>query len=175
MTTPEVVQTWGADLVDIDSVQPHPANFRDHDVGAIAASIARWGVWRAIVVQRSTGYILVGNGEWKALQSLHARKVPVRYVDVDDVNAEAILLADNWIPRRGRDDTAAMLQIMVDVHDDEDLMNAIGIDDDDLNDLTRRLDAEDEPLSVSEPRSRKSREPITCPSCGHRWTPGGKA
>ena len=51
---------------DIASVQPHPRNVRQGDVGAIATSLSTHGQYRPIVVQESTGHILAGNHTYKA-------------------------------------------------------------------------------------------------------------
>lgn len=49
------------DVVPVTSVTPHPRNVRHGDVGAITQSLAEFGQYRPIVVQRSTGHVLAGN------------------------------------------------------------------------------------------------------------------
>jgi ParB-like chromosome segregation protein Spo0J len=51
--------------------------------------------YRPIVVQKSTNKILAGNHTWLAAQSLGWEEIAVVYVDVDDVAAKRIVLADN--------------------------------------------------------------------------------
>jgi hypothetical protein len=48
-------------IVPIDSVTLHPNNPRRGDVEAVAASLARFGQQKPIVVQASTGYVVAGN------------------------------------------------------------------------------------------------------------------
>lgn len=54
------------EVVPIDSVRPHPQNPRRGNVDAIAQLIRANGFRGALVVQRSTGYILAGNPRWLA-------------------------------------------------------------------------------------------------------------
>lgn len=167
----EVVETWPVELVDLSDLNPHPQNFREHDVGAIMESIRRWGPWRALVVQRSTGNILVGNGEAKALDALGISKAPVRYVDVDDANALAIMLADNWIPSRGRNMDPELLAVMQELREERELFEATGAEDDDVEALEREVADLDKPLKLDSRKSVRKRA-VTCPNCDTKFVPG---
>lgn len=79
----------------VDELTPHPSNPRQGDVGAIHGSIEANGFYGALVVQKSTGYILAGNHRLQAAVHAGATSVPVIEVDVDDETATRILLADN--------------------------------------------------------------------------------
>lgn len=166
----EVVETWAVELVPLSKLQLHPRNYRDHDVGAIAESLRRWGPWRALVVQRSTNFILVGNGEAKAFDLLGTELVPVRWIDVDDQNALAILLADNWIPGRGRNMDPELLEVMQELQEERELFAAAGVDDDDLEALEREVADLDRPLKLdSRKMVAKKKLKITCPECGAKF------
>jgi hypothetical protein len=80
---------------DIDAVQAHPDNPRVGMLPAVVESIRKNGWHGALVVQRSTGFILAGNHRWMAGKSLGLKRVPIHYMDVDDQTARRILLADN--------------------------------------------------------------------------------
>lgn len=171
----DVVETWAVEMVDIRELRLHPRNYRDHDVGAIAESLRRWGPWRALVVQRSTNYILVGNGEAKAFDALGTKMVPVRFVDVDDQNALAILLADNWIPSRGRNMDPELLTVMQELQEEREIFAAAGVDDDDLEALEREVADLDKPLKLDSRKMTPKRGlKITCPECGHTFETGAK-
>lgn len=161
----DVFEHWPVEVVPLDTLAEHPENFREHDVGAISESIRRWGVWRPLVVQESTRFILVGNGESKALRVLGQATAPVRWIDVDDENARAIMLADNWIPSRGRNMPEELLALMQELREESELFEATGADDDDLADLERDLADMEKPLKASGPKPRK----VECPECGHKW------
>lgn len=84
-------------LTPIDKVKPHPKNPRKHALLEIEVSIDHNGWYGAITAQKSTGYILAGNGSYQAAVNQGAEKIPVIWLDVDDATAERILLADNKI------------------------------------------------------------------------------
>jgi len=79
----------------IDSVQPHPRNVRQGDVGAIANSLEVNGQYRPIVVHKTSNNILAGNHTYKAAVSLGWTQIAITYVDCTDDQALKILLADN--------------------------------------------------------------------------------
>lgn len=93
MAKPEIINS-DVVLAGIDSVEPHPKNARKHSE-VIRDSIAEHGFYGHVLVQRSTGYILVGNGRWRAMKHLGSDVIPVMFVDVDDMTAEGIVLVDN--------------------------------------------------------------------------------
>jgi len=169
-----VVEKWPVEMVSLDSIRPHPRNYREHDIGAISASIARWGVWRALVVQTSTKHVLVGNGEYHALVALGASEAPVKWIDVDDENALAILLADNWIPSRGRNMPEELVEVMRDLALERDLFEFTGADSDDLEALERELQDLDKPLKLDSRKMVRKPKVATCPECGHKFEVGGK-
>jgi ParB-like chromosome segregation protein Spo0J len=170
---PDVSKIWPVQVKPLDSVTPHPENFREHDIGAIAHSIELWGVWRPLVIQQSTNFVIVGCGEWKALAALHRSEAPMYFMDVDDRNARAILLADNWIPSRGRNMPEELLQLMQELREDADLFTGTGADDDDVEALERELEEADKPLKLDSRKMVRKRK-VTCPECGHKFEIGGK-
>lgn len=95
-------------LIPISSISQHPDNPKEHDLGAIAASLARFGQAVPILVQRSTGWIIAGNGRWEAVPMVGELEktlglgpgdpwthVAAIFVDFDDLTAKAYALADN--------------------------------------------------------------------------------
>lgn len=79
----------------VDDLIPHPRNPRRGDVDVIQSSIDVNGFYGAIIVQRSTRYVLAGNHRLQAAIRSGASTVPVIEVDCDDDAALRILLADN--------------------------------------------------------------------------------
>jgi ParB-like chromosome segregation protein Spo0J len=95
-------------LVPLGAVSPHPRNPKDHDLGAIAASFARFGQQQPIVVQRSTGWIIAGNGRHAAAPMVGELRevlglasdglwthIAAVFSDLTDEEALAFALADN--------------------------------------------------------------------------------
>ena len=83
------------ELVPVGALRPHPRTPRKGDTVAIAESICANGFYGAVVVQKSTGFILAGNHRLKAAIDTGADEVPVIWVEADDEQALRILLADN--------------------------------------------------------------------------------
>lgn len=79
----------------IDSIFEHPENPRLHDDAALEESITTIGFYGAPVVQKSTKFILAGNGRWAINKKLGATTISYFELDVDDETAKRILLADN--------------------------------------------------------------------------------
>lgn len=164
-----VTKIWPVEMVDLDELREHPENYREHDVGAIAASIERFDVWRPMVAQISTKFVLVGNGELKALRALGRKQGPVHFIDVDDDVARAIMLADNFIPGRGRNMPTELLELMHELAIDRELFEATGADDDDLEDLEREVAELDKPLQLDSRKLVRKPRQVACPECGHKF------
>lgn len=79
----------------VDEMLPHPANARLGNVAALEESIDSLGFYGAVVVQESTGHVLVGNHRRLAALRQGIDSLPTMVVDVDDRTAERILIADN--------------------------------------------------------------------------------
>lgn len=104
--------------VAIDSIEPHPENYREHDDATLDESVGELGFYGAVLVQKSTRRILVGEGRWKALQRDGSDVCPVIIVDVDDEAARKMLLVDNRSHDLGgvnRDQVASLLRSVSEV------------------------------------------------------------
>jgi hypothetical protein len=82
-------------IVPIDSLTLHPRNPRRGNLDAISESLRRFGQLRAVVVQRSTGYVVAGNHLVRAARALGWQNLAATVLDLDDATASAYLLADN--------------------------------------------------------------------------------
>lgn len=103
------------ELVDVDSIKEHPDNYNVGDEAAIDESMQVNGWFGAVLVQRSTGYIIAHNHAYRVAKRRGALRVPVIWKDVDDVEALRILLADNETARRGHADEGRLRQILDDL------------------------------------------------------------
>src|SRR5829696_495094 len=81
--------------VPIGSLRPYARNPRRGDVGLIAESLERNGQYRPLVVNRPTGEVLAGNHTLLAAERLGWSEIAVTYVDVDDAQAQRIVLVAN--------------------------------------------------------------------------------
>jgi hypothetical protein len=104
------------EIVALASVKRHPDNpRRRQSVDDIRESIRANGFYRALVVQRSTRLVLAGNHSHEAAELEGIVDVPVVFVDVDDVTARRILLADNRTADVGDYDPIAILTLLSDL------------------------------------------------------------
>ena len=86
-------------LDDIEKLRPHPDNPSNGDQDEIVTSIEVNGMYRPVMAQSSTGYILAGNTTYAACLALGSLKIPVVWLDVDEEAAMRILLGDNELAR----------------------------------------------------------------------------
>ena len=85
-------------VLGIDEVKEWEGNARIHtkrNLDELRKSIERWGQYKPIVVQKSSMRIIAGNGTYQAIVSLGLKEVFCNVVDVDDDEAEAMMIADN--------------------------------------------------------------------------------
>jgi hypothetical protein len=78
-----------------ETLKEYPGNPRKGDIDKIAESLKANGQYKPIVVQKSTNFVLVGNHTLKAIKKLGWDFVDAVILDVDDVEAKRIVLADN--------------------------------------------------------------------------------
>lgn len=91
----KIIEALQPMAIDAYSVNPHPKNIRKHDIGAIQRSLQKYGQMKPIVVQKSTNYIIAGNGTYAAATGLGWDKIAATIVEVDDETAMGYLVADN--------------------------------------------------------------------------------
>ena len=98
--------------VPIDSLAEHPRNYNHADEELLARLLDQHGLYGAILVQKSTGLIIVGNHRYKVAKSKGAATMPVFWLDVDDAEAEEILAADNLSSKLAVFDEARLIELL---------------------------------------------------------------
>lgn len=101
----------------ISQLSHYPGNARRGDVEAIKESLIENGQYKPILVQRSTGFVLVGNHTMDAAEDLGWQKIAVLYLDVDDDHARRIVLADNATSDKAGYDEQLLVDLLKDVED----------------------------------------------------------
>ena len=167
----------GYEVVPLDRLKLHPRNPRRGDVDRIAESMDVNGVYGAVVVQRSSGYVLAGNHRLRAARKLNLPSLPVLWVDVDDVEATRILLADNRTSDLGGYDDASLAELLQGLADDGGLLGT-GYEEDDLAALLDGLDPAGEAPEQREGEGASeldeadfSEFECKCPRCGFEYDP----
>lgn len=120
----------------IDSVSPYPDN---PNIGgaeeAIDESLDANGLYRAILIQKSTNFILAGNHTWEQLKLKGATEVGCTILDVDDTEARRIVIGDNEISKLARTSAKIQAKLIAELPDHL----GTGISEEDF-DLMRRME-----------------------------------
>lgn len=122
-------------LENVHAIRHHPENQRQGDVGAVWESIHENGFYGALIVQQSTGHILVGNHRYRAALEEGATHVPVIYLDVDDDRARRILLVDNRTNDLASYDEEGLAEMLKSIIDETGHLQGTGYSGDDLDEL----------------------------------------
>lgn len=127
------------EVVDINSLKPYPKNPRRGDVDAIAKSLEHNGQYKPIVVNRKDNAILAGNHTWRAARSLGWDQIAVSWVDVDDLQASKIVLADNRTSDMSTYDDSKLLELLNSLPN----LEGTGFTDFDIDQLSSLFDGSD--------------------------------
>lgn len=123
-------------IVDIDSVETHPKNVRQGDIGAISESLKAHGQYRPIVVDKRTNRILAGNHTWRAAKALGWQQISAGYVETsDDDEALRILLADNRTTDLASYDNDGLEELLKELASSDKGLEGTLFDGDDLDSL----------------------------------------
>lgn len=137
--------------IDIGTIQPHPKNVRQGDIGAISESLKAHGQYRPIVVDRRTNQILAGNHTWRAAKSLGWSQIAVGFIETkDDDDATRILLADNRTTDLASYDDTGLAELLKQLSATDQGLEGTLYDGDDLDALLKDLGHFELPTDVDE-------------------------
>lgn len=111
------MHTLTVEHVRCDTLTPYPGNARRGNVPAVAESLQANGLYKPIVVQRSTRRVLAGNHTLAAALSLGWDTIAAVLLDVDDATARRINLVDNRSADLGTYDLDALAALLGDCPD----------------------------------------------------------
>jgi DNA modification methylase len=138
-------------IVDIDSVEAHPKNVRQGDIGAISESLKAHGQYRPIVVDKRTNRILAGNHTWKAAKTLGWTQINAGFIETkDDDEALRILLADNRTTDLASYDDSGLAELLKQLSETEIGLEGTAFDGDDLDSLLKDLGHFELPTDIDE-------------------------
>jgi hypothetical protein len=133
-----------AEWVDVSELKPWTENPRRNDeaVARVAASIKRFGFGSPILARKQDGEIIAGHTRILAAKELGLQQVPVRFLDLDPVDAHLLAIADNKLSEIAEWDQDALATLMRDTT----LANALdaGFGADELSKLLN-IDVDDVP------------------------------
>ena len=128
-------------IVDINSVETHPKNVRQGDIGAISESLKAHGQYRPIVVDKRTNRILAGNHTWKAAKALGWQQINAGFIETkDEDEALRILLADNRTTDLATYDDTGLAELLKQIAETDTGLLGTMFDGDDLDDLLFKLE-----------------------------------
>lgn len=157
-------QTYG--LVQVGKIKQHPSNPKKGNVKAIRESVDENDFYGAVIVQKSTGHILVGNHRWLAAKAEGLKKIPVIWLDVDDKAAKKIMLADNRTSDLGGYDQDILKSVLQEVLGD-DALRGTGYTEADVDRMVRTSEA---PSPKVEEFEATVKVHYTCPKCAFEWS-----
>lgn len=107
-------------LVKLADIHEDPANARSHpdeNLADIRASLKEFGQVEPLVVQKSSGKIIGGNGRYKVMQELGWEKCDVAYVEMDNMKATALGIALNRAGERAEWDKGVLDKLLAEIDD----------------------------------------------------------
>jgi DNA modification methylase len=136
--------------IPLADLHADPANARlhgDKNLQAIKDSLARFGQAEPLVVQKSTGRVVGGNGRLAVMRQLGWKEADVVELDLDDTQAVALGIALNRTGELAEWDGAALMKIIETL----DGPDRIGFEQDDLDEMLASLiDGADPQLGIVE-------------------------
>jgi ParB-like chromosome segregation protein Spo0J len=103
--------------VKISELKPHPKNPRIHPDSAIEKlerSIKEFG-WTNPILVSADGYVLAGHARLKAAEKAGISEVPVIYLSLEGVKAEAYMIADNRLQEDTLWDDEVLAELLADI------------------------------------------------------------
>ena len=139
-----------------ETLKEYPGNPRKGNIDKIAESLIANGQYKPIVIQESTGYVLVCNHTLKAIKKLGWDFVDVVELDVNDDEAKRIVLADN----RTSDESSYDYNLLADMLKSMPTLNGTGYDQAALDQLINGVNGYMPDLDVKDMGSRGLGTPI---------------
>ncbi len=155
MTTAASTESLTVVRKRLDELTIDPANARTHDkrnLGAIRSSSERFGQVEPIVVQKSTGRVIGGNGRVAVLREMGTAEVDVVELDVDDLNATALGIALNRSAELAGWDDDVLGRLLGELQESPDFDHLVsGFTDAEIGKLLANVEGETDPDEIPEP------------------------
>ena len=137
----EAAAVW----VSIDELAPWKENPRKNELAIeqVAASIKRFGFGAPLVARAADKQVIAGHTRLLAAKALGLREVPVRFLDLDPVDAKLLALADNKLAELAEWDEASLGRLLQELRAQGAEVTASGFDDKEIDRLLADLNAKD--------------------------------
>ena len=130
--------------VALNDLHLDPANARQHgeeNMEAIVASLQRFGQAEPLVVLKSTGRVIGGNGRLVAMKKLGWSEADVVEMDIDDLQATALGIALNRTGELAEWDMPALSRLLEELRAEESL-DGVGFDSTDIDEILASIEGE---------------------------------
>jgi len=154
-------------------LKPYENNPRQNDdaVGVVIRSIKEFGFRQPIVVDQDY-VIIVGHTRYKAALKMGLKMVPVVIIDdLDPMKVKAYRLADNRTHELSNWDFPLLKDELESLDTGEIDLEMTGWLQSEIEELMTKYGDEFEPVSEDEQGRLDEKSPVTCPKCGHEFTP----
>ena len=157
---------------EISSLKEWDKNPRHNQaaIDKVAQSIKRFGFASPIIVRAEDRTIICGHTRFLAAQQIGLTQVPVRFMDLDPIEAELLALADNRIGEIAGWNNQMLSDILKE-HQEQNL-NDLGFSDQELNSLLEidivsedYLPSDNQELDLEDFESFQHK----CPRCDFEW------
>lgn len=105
--------------VNLSAIHEDESNARlhpDENLSDIRASLIEFGQVEPLVVQKSTGKIIGGNGRYRVMKNLGWKECDVVYVDIDNIKASALGIALNRAGERAEWDDDVLSRLLTEIN-----------------------------------------------------------
>jgi DNA modification methylase len=130
--------------VPMTALHQDPSNARSHDarnLAAIQASMARFGQAEPLVVLKSSGRVIGGNGRLTAMQALGWIECDVVELELSEIEATALGIALNRTSELASWSDDALAKILSTLRA-EDALEGVGFDEHEIDELLANLDGQ---------------------------------
>jgi len=130
------------DYVKTGDLKLNPQNPRKNDdaVDKIVGSMQKFGWTNPILVRRADNVVIAGHTRLKAAIAARIDSVPVVYLDLDPVMADAYMLADNKLSELALWDDEALVKIIGELQIQEMDVTALGFEQEEIDALLQSFD-----------------------------------
>jgi DNA modification methylase len=129
--------------VALDAIHLDPSNAREHgpeNMEAIVGSLKQFGQAEPLVVQKSTGRVIGGNGRLVAMRKLGWTECDIVEVEVDDLTATALGIALNRTGELATWDEPTLGKLLEELKAN-DALDGVGYTPEDIDTLLAELEA----------------------------------
>lgn len=172
MNLSDAVKTLAVVYRPFSDLKPAARNPRTHSatqIEQIVRSMQQFGWTNPILVDEHNA-IIAGHGRLEAARKLDMAEVPtIPLAGLTDAQKRALVIADNQLALNAGWDAEMLAAELASLKDDGFDLPVIGFSDAELDDMLIIPDFE--PVGADAQGRLDERAPVTCPECGHVFSP----